>query len=66
MKLFDQLAEQYGAVIDCHAAHWTIGDTDFVHTGERIYTEVDCKLAGPGKKSKSLRSVEKFIAEVGV
>lgn len=65
MKMFDQLIAKYGAVVECHAARWTVGDTDFVHTGERIYTEVDGKLAGLGKKSKSLRSVEKFIEATG-
>lgn len=65
MKIFNQLAEEHGAVVECHAARWTIGDTDFVHTGERIYTEVDGKLAGLGKVAKSMRSVEKFIEAIG-
>lgn len=65
MKIFGQLAEKYGAVVECHAVRWTIGDTDFVHTGERIYTEVDGKLVGLGKVAKSMRSVEKFIEAIG-
>ncbi len=65
MKIFNQLIAEYDAQVEGHTARWTIGDTDFVHTGERIYTEVDHKLVGPGKNAKTLRSVVKFIEAIG-
>lgn len=49
MKLFNKLIELYNADVEGQTARWSVNGTQYVHTGERIYTEIDNKLVGGGQ-----------------
>lgn len=61
MKLFNKLIELYNADVEGQTARWSVNGTQYVHTGERIYTEIDNKLVGRGKASRGIKTVLEFV-----
>ncbi len=59
MKIFDQLAEKYDAVVECHTARWERDGVAFLYENGKVITE-----GWPDKKLKTIKPIVKYVNHV--
>jgi len=61
-NLAEKIATEYNGTLSNGDVKFTCGDSDFVFTDNTIYAAVEGRLSAGGKKARTLKTVQKFVA----